>query len=273
MSFMNNVKTTALMALLIGVMVVAFGFVGGRSFAIMGLFFGIVMNVGVFWYSDKVVLKMTRAHEVGREQAPELHAIVERVSSKAGIPKPRVYVIEDPSLNAFATGRGPGHAAVACHTGLLEALTNEEIEGVLAHEVSHIKNRDTLVSTVAAVIAGTLSYLSYALWFGDSRDRSPILAIAAAILAPIAGILIQMAISRTREYGADAAGARIADPRYLASALEKIQQGANYRPKRDGNPATAHMYIINPFTKVNFGSLFSTHPPTQERIRRLREMA
>ncbi|MFH0859593.1 MAG: zinc metalloprotease HtpX [Candidatus Altiarchaeota archaeon] len=266
-------KTTALMSLLIAVVMIAFWFVGGRGFALFGLILGVIINLGVYWHSDKIVLRMTRAREVSRDEAPMLHGIVDRLASRAKMPKPRVYVVENRSLNAFATGRNPKHAAVAVHTGLLQALTPEEVEGVLGHEMTHIKNRDTLISTMAAVIAGILSYLGYAYMFsGDRRDRNNVLALAAIILAPMAGMLIQMAISRTREYAADAGGGRLSNPRCLASALAKISSSADANPVRRGNPATAHMYIINPFKGVEFSSLFSTHPLTEDRIRKLEAM-
>jgi len=258
------------MALLMSVIVTAFWLMGGGDYAFMGLIVGAVINFGVYWFSDKIVLSMTKAKEADRMQYPQLYEIVERLSRKAGMPAPRVYVIQDSSLNAFATGRGPGHAAVVVHIGLLQVLSPEEIEGVIGHELTHIKRRDILISTVAAVMAGTLTYLQYALFFGgdDRRDRGG-LALLAMILAPIAGMLIQMAISRTREYGADAGGAQLSNPSHLASALRKIDASVRRSPMRGGNPATAHMYIMNPFSGVDVFSLFSTHPPVEERIRRL----
>lgn len=272
MSFIDSVKTTALMALLMTLVIGVFWYVGGEEFGFIGLLIGGVMNFGVYWYSDKIILTMTRAKEADRTHYPKLHEIVERLSRKADMPKPRVYVIKDPSLNAFATGRNPKHAAVAVHTGLLETLTTEEVEGVLGHELTHVKNRDTLISTLAAVIAGSLSYLMYAFMWGDrdNRNRSP-LALVAVIVAPILAMLIRFAISRSREYSADAGGAQLSNPAYLASALHKISGSVKTRPIQHGNPATSHMYIINPFLGQDLASLFSTHPPTRERISRLRE--
>jgi len=269
----NTFKTGMLMALLLAIVVVAFGFVGGRGFAFFGLIIGILINFTVYWKSDSIVLSMTGAKEVTPEQAPVLHGMVERLSRRAGIPKPKVCVVKDQSLNAFATGRDPAHAAVAVHTGLLQKLTDEEIEGVLAHELSHIKNRDTLIQTVAAVMAGTLSYLYLAFYLGGGRrGRNNGLALLALILAPLAAMLVQMAISRGREYAADAGGGRLADPGYLASALGKISHSIKAGPPRQGNPATSHMYIMNPFKGSFVSNLFSTHPPAEERIRRLEEM-
>lgn len=267
----NALKTTALMALLLVVVAIAFSFVGGKTFGYIGLFLGLVINLGVYWYSDKIVLSMTRAKQVSAEQNPELHEMVERLARKAGIPKPRIYIVNDNSMNAFATGRNPAHAAVAVHKGLLRSLSREEVEAIIGHELTHIANRDTLIQTFAAVIAGTLTYLGYAYMFGDRRDRGP-LALVAVIVAPIAGLIIQMAISRTREYAADAGGARLSQPQYLASALAKISDSVQVNPIRSRNPATAHMYIINPFRGMRFSSLFSTHPPIDNRIRRLQDM-
>ena len=270
----STLRTAALMGLLMSVVIFAFWVVGGRGYATFGLIFGALMNFGVYWYSDKIVLSMTRAKEVSSQEAPELHEIVEQLARKASIPKPRVYIINDPSLNAFATGRSPSHAAIAVHTGLIKACTKEELQGVLGHELTHIKNRDTIIQTAAAVIAGTLQYLVYAFMFGgrDREKRENPLALLALILTPIAAMLIQMAISRTREYSADEGGAMLSNPHYLASALRKISNSVKLNPKIDGNPATAHMYIMNPFGGMDIASLFSTHPPTEERIRRLERM-
>lgn len=273
MTIDSTIRTAFLMGLLIALVVGVFYFVGGAEFGFIGLILGAIMNFGVFWYSDKIILMMTRAKEANPVKYSELHDIVSRISIRAGIPKPRVYVIENSTLNAFATGRGPGHAAVAVHTGMLQTMTSEEMEGVLGHEITHIKNRDVLISTIAAVIAGSLSYLTYLLWFGGNRDdRNPIFTLIVIILAPIAAMLIQMAISRSREYTADAGGAELSNPIWLASALNRISNSVERNPMREGNPATAHMYIINPFRNVKFASLFSTHPPTEERIRRLKGM-
>ncbi len=273
MTIDSTIRTALLMGLLMGLVIGVFYLVGGAKFGFFGLILGALMNFGIFWYSDKITLMMTHAKEADPVQYSRLHDIVSRISIRAGIPKPRVYVVDNPTLNAFATGRGPGHAAVAVHTGMLQTMTDEEIEGVLGHEITHIKNRDVLISTIAAVIAGSLSYLTYALWFGgDREDRNPILTVIVIILAPIAAMLIQMAISRSREFVADSGGAELSNPIWLASALGKISNSVERNPMREGNPATAHMYIINPFRGIKFASLFSTHPPTEERIRRLRGM-
>lgn len=204
------IKTTLLMGLLMGVIVFVFWFVGGSHYAFLGLIFGGLMNFGVYWYSDRIILSMTKAKEVSRTDEPELHEIIERLARKAKMPKPRVYVTNDSSLNAFAPGRSPSHATIAVHTGLVQACSMQEVEGVLAHELTYVKNRDTLISTVAAVMAGTLQFLVYVFMFGGSgRDRrGGGLALLAVILTPIAAMLIQMAISRTREYAADAGGGR-----------------------------------------------------------------
>ena len=262
------------MGFLMGVVVFVFWFVGGMEYALIGLFFGGLVNFGVYWHSDRIILSMTKAREASTLEEPELHEIVERLARKAGMPKPKLYVINDSALNAFATGRSPSHAAIAVHTGILKTCTTQEVEGVLGHELTHVKNRDTLISTVAAVMAGTLQLLVYIFMFGGSgrNSRGNPLALLAVILTPIAAMLIQMAISRTREFAADAGGARLSNPQYLASALRKISASVSTHPKREGNPATAHMYIINPFGRMDAASLFSTHPKTEERIRRLESM-
>ncbi|MEA3255681.1 MAG: zinc metalloprotease HtpX [Candidatus Altiarchaeota archaeon] len=274
MSYITGMKTAGLMALLIAVLMGLCALIGGAEYVIFGLVMGVVMNFFVYWYSDKLVLRMTHAVPADPMQYGKLHEIVGRLSGKAGMPKPSVYVIEDSRPNAFATGRGPGHAAVAVHTGLLGRLTDLEVEGVLAHEITHIKNRDILISTVSAVIAGAISYITWILlWFGGGRSRSDyglILAILAWIMAPIAAMLIQMAISRSREYSADLGGAKLSNPLRLAFALEKIDASVAVNPKREGNQALEQMYIINPFKGVRFESLFSTHPSTKDRVERLR---
>ncbi len=283
MSFMNNAKTAMLMALL-GAMFVGIGFIisDGKSMTIplMFLIFAIIMNVGMYFFSDKLVIMSTGAKKADTVKYAKLHEMVERISKKADIPKPEVYVVNRQDPNAFATGRGPGHAVVAVHTGLLDVLSDNEVEGVLAHEIAHVKNRDILVSTIAAVFATTISYLAYMLLWMDSSRRSWIGiagSILVMILAPIAAAIIQMAISRAREYGADAGGAKYSNPLYLASALEKIGGIAQAYPQQEGNKSMAHIYIANPFGgKEAFGflsNLFSTHPPMQERVKRLREMA
>jgi len=272
---MNTAKTGMLMALL-GAILVGMGFMlgsGDPSFAFIFLIIAIILNVGIYFFSDKLVIASTGAKKADPVIYAKLHAMVDRISKKAGIPKPGVYVINRRDPNAFATGRGPGHAVVAVHTGLLEILNDNEVEGVLAHEIAHVKNRDILISTIAAVFATAISYLAWMFLFFDSGRRSwvgIVGSILVMILAPVAAMLIQMAISRTREYGADAGGAKYSNPLYLASALEKISGNYQVHPQREGNKSMAHMYISNPFGGDNIKSLFSTHPPMKERVKRLR---
>lgn len=270
----NSAKTAMLMALLMALVIGVFWYAGGEQYGLFGLFFGLVMNLALFWFSDRIVLAMVHAKEAGRMEYPALHSIVERLAFKARIPKPKVYVVEDPSLNAFATGRSPSHAAVVVYTGLLKQLEEQEIEGVIGHELTHVKSRDTLISTLAAVITGSMSYLMYGFMYGgrDREDRNP-LGLLAVVFAPMAAMLIRLAISRSREYAADEGGARLSNPLALASALEKIEASVRRRPLAGGNPSTAHMYIVNPFTAENITGLFSTHPPVKERVRRLRKLA
>ncbi len=276
----NYLKTTLLLGLLTGLIVLCGGYFGGGSGATLALVFAAVLNLGSYWFSDKIVLAMYRAKPVGPEEAPRLHAITDRLVAHAGLPKPKLYVLPDPSPNAFATGRNPSHAAIAATTGILEAMNDEELEGVIAHELGHIKNRDILISSIAATIAGAITWLAtMARWgamFGgyggrDSRDdRGGVLGLLfMAILAPIAAMIIQMAISRSREYAADAAGAQIAgNPYGLARALEKLGHLSKRIPM-DATPATSHLFIVNPLSGKALSSLFSTHPPLEERIRRL----
>lgn len=248
----------------------------------MALIMAGLMNVVAYWFSDKIVLAMYRAKEVKEAEAPELHSIVRELVMRARIPMPKVYLMDNPTPNAFATGRNPEHAAVAVTTGIMGLLSREELTGVIGHELSHIKNRDILISTIAATIAGAISYLAHiAQWgmmFGGHRDednRNPlgsVLGIVMMILAPIAAMLIQMAISRSREYKADEGGAAICgNPRALADALRKLQTGVRRIPM-EANPSTAHMFIISPLTGGGLFALFSTHPPIEERIARLEAM-
>ncbi len=280
---MSKLKTYVLLALLTVLLIWIGGLVGGKSGMTIALIMAGVMNFVSYWWSDKIVLAMYRAKEVSPEELPELHSIVEELSRSAGIPKPRVYIIPTDHPNAFATGRGPGHAAVAVTRGILNLLTARELRGVLAHEISHIKNRDVLIMTVAATIAGAITYLAYmARWaaifgsFGgddDDRGSNMIVALLISIIAPIAAMIIQLAISRSREYLADATGAKISrDPIALASALKKLAYGTQKLPL-EANPATAHLFIVKPFRGGGIASLFSTHPPIEDRIRRLEEMA
>jgi heat shock protein HtpX len=272
---MNTLKTMGLMVGLTLLLVWAGAALGGRTGMTMALIFALMMNAISYWFSDKIVLKMYGAHEVNAGEFPELHAMVRRLSQRAGIPKPKVYTINQPQPNAFATGRNPDHAAVAVTTGIMRMLSVEELEGVLGHELSHIKHRDILISTIAATIAGAISYLAFmakwALIFGgrDDEDGNPLASIAMMILAPIAAILIQMAISRSREYAADAGGAKVAgNPRYLSNALKKLHVASQQIPLQ-AQPSTAHMFIVNPLRGGGITKLFSTHPPMEERIARL----
>lgn len=277
---MNSVvKTGVLMAAMTALFMVAGQLLGGQIGVVIALVFAVVMNFSAYWYSDKMVLAMSKAREVSRVQAPELHRIVEILSQRAGIPKPRVYIVEDPTPNAFATGRNPDHAVVAVTTGILSVLNRQELEGVVAHELGHIKNRDILISTIAATFAGAISSLAsmaqWAMIFGGfSRDEDSdggglIGSLLMMFVAPIAASLIQMAISRSREFQADATGAAICGrPQSLASALQKLEQTNRLHPM-DVNPATAQMYIVNPLSGGGLAGLFATHPPMQERIARL----
>jgi heat shock protein HtpX len=276
---MNAIKTALLLGLLTGLLLMFGELLGGRGGMQIALVLAGVMNFAAFFWSDKIVLRMYQAQPVGPDEAPELYEVVQKLAMKAGIPMPKLYVIPDPALNAFATGRSPSHAAVAATEGLLRALNREELEGVLAHELSHVLNRDTLISTVAATIAGAISMLAHsALYFGggrrddDDRGGNPLVALLAVILAPIAAMLIQMAVSRSREYGADQSGAKLVGyPQGLISALEKLQSAAQRIPMQLATPATAHLFIVNPLSGRALMNLFSTHPPLEERIRRLME--
>ncbi len=274
---MNSMKTT----LLLGAMTGLFLFVGyalaGENGMLMALLFAGLCNFVAFFWSDKIVLRAYRAQPVGPAEAPQLHAIVERLAVRAGIPMPKLYVIPDPALNAFATGRSPQHAAVAATEGILRAMNQDELEGVLAHELSHVLNRDTLISTVAATIAGAITFLTrFAMFSSRDRDReggNPLIGLALLILTPLAALLIQMAISRSREYGADQSGAHlVGHPEGLANALRKLQTAAERVPLQGATPATAHLFIVNPLSGRGLVSLFSTHPPLEDRIQRLLTM-
>jgi heat shock protein HtpX len=266
-------KTTLLLGALTGLFLMVGQALGGRGGMTIALVLAAVMNMAALFWSDKIVLRMYGAKPVGPAEAPELHAIVEKIAMKAGIPMPRLYVIPDASLNAFATGRSPSHAAVAATAGILRALNREELEGVLAHEVSHVLNRDTLISSVAATLAGAISHLAHFAYFmpmGRSDDDDQGGGLLALILAPIAAMLIQLAVSRSREYGADATGARLVGyPEGLIGALRKLEAGAQKVPMRAADPATAHLFIVNPLSGRSLAGLFSTHPPVERRIERL----
>jgi len=272
----NTLRTAALMALLIVLFVLIGEAIGGEQGMIVAFFFAVAMNFFSYWFSDKIVLMMYGAREVTREEAPELYDIVDRLRQRAGLPMPRVYVIPSEQPNAFATGRSPKHSAVAVTQGIVRLLNREELEGVIAHELAHIKHRDILISSIAATLAAAITILArFAFFFGPAHDRDRGNALAGLlmlILAPLAAMLIQMAISRAREFAADRGGALICGkPRALARALEKLEAGVAHIPM-DANPATAHMFIVHPFSGGGIARLFSTHPPTEERIRRLLEL-
>jgi heat shock protein HtpX len=274
----NGLKTALLLGLLSGMLLLIGDLLGGQNGIVIAFIFAAVMNLGSYWFSDKIVLRMYRAQQVGPEHP--LYRLTERLAQRGGLPMPKVYIIPDPSPNAFATGRNPNHAAVAATQGIMQVLTEHELEGVIAHELAHVKHRDILISSVAATIAAAIMMVArmamYAGMFGGGRDdreggSNPIALIAMIFLAPLAAGLIQAAISRSREFAADAGGASIAGTPYgLADALRKID-AASKRVPMDANPATAHMFIVKPFSGQGLMSLFSTHPPTEARIRALLE--
>jgi heat shock protein HtpX len=278
---MNKLKTVILLATLTALFLFIGQAIGGETGLIIALIIAGAMNFASYWFSDKIVLRMYNAQEIGPADSPELYGIVAQVAQQGNIPMPRVYIIPEETPNAFATGRNPQHAAVAVTAGLMRMLDRRELTGVIAHEMGHVMNRDTLIMTVAASLAGALGYLAqFAFFFGgsssddDDGGSNPIFAIVGLIIAAIAAPLIQMAISRSREFVADETGARLSgDPRALANALRKIESGAQQIPIHSGNPATAHLFIINPFSGENISRLFSTHPSTRERIARLEAMA
>lgn len=278
---MNFFKTTILMAALTALLVFAGDAIGGRSGAATALVIAGVMNFVTYWFSDKIVLMMYGAKEVSEADAPELYSVTRDLAMRAGLPMPKVYVMENDTPNAFATGRNPHHAAVAATTGIMNLLTREELSGVIGHELAHVQHRDILIGSIAATIAGAISYLAqmaqWAAMFGSSRDDerggNPIALIVMMIVAPIAAMIIQMAISRSREYAADEGGAGITgNPLSLANALRKLERG-NAAIPMEANQATAHMFIVSPLSGGNLLRLFSTHPPIEERIKRLEAMA
>jgi heat shock protein HtpX len=278
---MNAFKTTLLLGLLTCMLLLAGAAIGGRSGMTIALLMAGVMNFVSYWFSDKIVLAMYGAQQVTEADYPEFYGLVRQLAIQAGMPMPKVYIIDSDTPNAFATGRNPEHAAVAATTGIMRILNREELMGVMAHELTHVRNRDILIASIAATIAGAITYLAHmAQWaamFGGGRDSDEegggFGMILMAILAPIAAMLIQMAISRSREYGADKGGAEISgNPLYLANALRKLEM-ANQQLPMNANPATAHMFIVSPLSGGSIMSLFSTHPPMQERVRRLEEMA
>ncbi|WP_249344564.1 zinc metalloprotease HtpX [Corallococcus exiguus] len=281
----NALKTTVLLAGLTALVLVIGQRLGGAQGLMMAGLFAVVMNFGSYWFSDRIALAIHGAQPLSYEQAPWLHEMVERLAARAGMPKPKVYLLPTAQPNAFATGRNPSHAAVAVTAGIMDILDRRELEGVLAHEIGHVRNRDTLIGTVAATLAGIISYAAQMLfWFGgsmlsrgdDDRDGGVAGALSnlgLLLVAPIAATLLQLAVSRSREYGADATGAELCgDPDALASALLKMERGAEAMPY-DRAPATSHLFIVNPLHHGGVMSLFSTHPPIPERVRRLREMS
>jgi heat shock protein HtpX len=278
----NVLKTGLLLGVLTALLVLAGEAIAGERGMIIAFVFAAIMNFVSYWFSDKIVLAMYGAQPVDETQAPRLHAIVRRLATRAQIPMPRIYIIPSDTPNAFATGRNPQHAAVAVTEGITRILDEDELEGVLAHELSHVTNRDVLISTIAATLAGAITYLAHmaqwaAIFGGRSQDdeeggSNPLVMILFAILAPIAAMLVQFAVSRSREFQADASGARLAGRTYgLAKALEKIEVASRVEPL-PATPATAHLFIVNPLSGESFTRLFSTHPPTEERIARLRAM-
>lgn len=279
---MNILKVTVLFAALTGLFVIIGKMVGGESGMVIAFCIALVMNVGSYWFSDKLALAAVRAHPVSEEQEPRLHAMVAQLAQNAGVPKPRVYLVDEPSPNAFATGRSPKHAAIAVNTGLLRILSEEEVYGVLAHEMAHIKSRDTLTMTVVATLAGAITMIASFARFGaifggfggDSRDNNNIIGLLVmSIVAPIAALMIQMAVSRTREFSADKLGATLAhDADGLANALAKLHRGVHAVPDQSVSNQRASMYIVNPLFGGGFARLFSTHPPVEERIARLKEL-
>ena len=276
----NQFKTALLLGLLTGLLLVIGFLIGGQNGLIIGLIFSVLMNFISYFFSDKIVLMMYKAKEAKESNYPQFHKIVNELIKEAGLPKPKLYIIPIQTPNAFATGRNPNHAAVAVTEGILDLLNKEELKGVIAHELAHIKDRDILISTIAATIAGVISYIAMMARFtalsgrdNEERGGNIISLILLGILAPIIAMIIQLAISRSREYLADSIGAKISKhPTSLASALEKLDNSVKTKPLKSGNPATAHMFIVNPFSGKSLLGLFSTHPPIQERVKRLKAM-
>jgi heat shock protein HtpX len=281
----NTLKTTVLLAALTGLLVLMGNWLGGASGMAIGFVLAVVMNAGSYWFSDKIAMRMAGAREVSVAEAPELHAMVARLAQAAGLPKPRVAVVESEAPNAFATGRNANHGLVAVTTGILRILDRRELEAVLAHELGHIRNRDILVCTIAATIAGAITMIAqiaqFAMFFGSHSDDEEeggglgglLGGLLMLILAPIAATIIQLAISRSREFGADRTGAHVGgDPKALATALEKLEAYSQKIPLHV-NPAVSHLFIVKPLTGFSVQSLFSTHPSTAERVERLRQIA
>ena len=279
---MNSFKTAVLMTVMMVLFILVGNLIGGESGMMLAFVISLAMNFGSYWFSDKIVLKMYRAQEVTREQYPQLYDSVENLATQAGLPVPKVYIMDNPTPNAFATGRNPEHSAVAVTTGIMNLLNKEELEGVIAHELTHVKNRDILVGTIAATLVGTITFIArmagWAAMFSggrDERDRGNVFSdLALMIIAPIAALLIQMAISRSREYMADEGSAQIlGKPLALASALNKLERGNELIPMTNAGTSSAHMFIVNPLSGKSLMKLFSTHPPIEDRIKRLQEIA
>ena len=274
-NFGATIRTTLLLASLMGLFVVIGALIGGPETALMFLFFGAAFNFFAYWFSDRIALRMAKAQPVEESEAPRLYQMVRELTTRAGLPMPKLYVIPQEQPNAFATGRNPEHSAVAVTQGLVKLLSEDELRGVLAHELAHVRNRDILITSVVATIAGAITYIAYMLmWFGGDND-SPlglVGALALALLAPLAAAIIQMSISRQREFSADATGAEFCgNPESLASALLRLEEGAENIPMQV-NQASEPLYIVKPFSGGGIASLFSTHPPIEERVRRLRQM-
>jgi len=275
-TFGATIRTTILLATLSGLLVVIGFLIGGSSTALFFLGMAVLMNMGSYFFSDRMALAMSRAKPISESEAPKLYQAVRELTTRARLPMPRLYVIPQDQPNAFATGRNPQHSAVAVTRGILNLLSDEELRGVLAHELAHVKHRDILIQSVAATIGATITYLGYMLlWFGGDDNNSPLGAIASlalVLLAPIAASIIQLSISRQREYAADAGGAEICgNPESLASALLRLEQGAAQKPMKV-NQAAEPLYIVKPFSSKGLAGLFSTHPPIEERVKRLRQM-
>jgi heat shock protein HtpX len=279
---MNTLKTVFLMTAMMMLFLLVGYLLGGAQGMTIAFIFSLVMNFGTYWFSDKIILKMYKAKEVTPQSAPGFYSLVEKLSQNANLPMPKVYIINDPTPNAFATGRNPQNAAVAATTGILQGLNEQELAGVMAHELAHVKNRDILTGTIAATVVGTITYIAQMAAWGamlgrgssDNNRGGGIGALFLLILAPIAATVLQMAISRSREFAADAGGAKISGNALgLASALQKISRANDIKPLNHANPATAHMFIVNPLRGGGMMKLFSTHPPVEERIKKLQEIA
>ena len=280
---MNTLKTVFLMTLMMVILILVGSFIGGERGMMMAFAFSLLMNAGSYWFSDKLVLMMYRAKEVTEAESPRLFSIARRVATESQLPMPRVYVIPGDTPNAFATGRSPNHAAVAATEGIVALLSDDELEGVLAHEFAHIKHRDILTGTIAATLVGTITFVArmagWSMMFGggsrdDRRDSNGFGEIAMLILAPIAAVLVQLAISRSREFAADAGAAQFTGrPLSLANALQKLEVGVERVPMQNASPASAHMFIVNPLRGGGVMKLFATHPPIQERVDRLQQIA